>query len=53
MHALFLKHTTVAERRDDVEAVWRRHMRPAIDENEDHLAYVYSFTDDPDTICAF
>lgn len=53
MHALFLKHTTSPGRRNDVEAVWRRHMQPAIAKNEGHLVYVYSFTADPDTICAY
>ena len=53
MQGLFLKHTTVPGRRDEVEAIWRRHMLPAVEANDGHLIYVYSFGADPDTICAF
>lgn len=53
MHALFIKHRTKPGRRDAVEAVWRRHMRPAIEANPGHLAYIYGFGADPDVIAAF
>lgn len=52
-HALFLKHHTKPGLRDEVEAVWRRHMLPAVDQNEGHQLYVYSFGEQPDVICAF
>ena len=52
-HALFLRHQTLPGQRDAVQAVWQRHMRPAIQANADHAVYVYSFGPDPDQICAF
>lgn len=52
--ALFIVHKTLPGRREDVRAVWMKHMAPAIDGNPGHLAYVYSFdAGDPDGICAF
>lgn len=53
MHALFIQHRTRPGQRDAVEAVWRRHMRPAIEANAGHVAYIYSFGGDPDVIAAF
>lgn len=53
MHALFLKHRSQPGRRQELETVWRRHMMPAIDANKAHLAYIYSYGDDPDTVGAF
>lgn len=53
MYALFLNHRTKSGRRDDVERVWRRHMMLAVEHNPGHVAYIYAFGDDPDTICAF
>lgn len=53
MHALFLSHCSKPGRRDELEAVWRRHMMPAIDANIGHLAYLYGFGTNPDTIGAF
>ncbi|CEJ14989.1 hypothetical protein BN1110_05325 [bacterium YEK0313] len=53
MHALFITHRAKPGRRDAVEAVWRRHMRPAIEANPDHLAYIYRFGADPDVIADF
>lgn len=53
MHALFLKHRAKPGRRDDLEAVWRCHMMPAIDGNDGHLAYTYGFGAEPDTVGAF
>ena len=52
--AVFITHRAAPGRRDEVHAVWQRHMEPAIDANPDHVAYVYSFADDdPDVIRAF
>lgn len=53
MHALFIKHRTKPGRRDAVEAIWRSHMRPAIETNAGHVAYIYSFGGAPDVIAAF
>lgn len=53
MYALFLKHCAKPDRRDDLEAVWRRHMMPAIDSNEGHVAYTYGFGTESDVVGAF
>ena len=53
MHGLFLKHRAKPGQRDALEAVWRRHMMPAIESNEGHVAYTYSFGAEPDTVLAF
>src|SRR3546814_12279770 len=42
-HGLFIVHRTQPGRRDDVRAVWNEHLAPAIDANDDHLTYIYSF----------
>jgi quinol monooxygenase YgiN len=52
-YAVVIRHTTKPGMRDDVERVWRRHMRPAIEANPEHKLYVYSFGADPDQIVAF
>lgn len=52
--ALFIVHRTQPGQREQVRQVWLRHMAPAIQANDGHLAYVYSFdASEPDTICAF
>lgn len=45
-HALFLRHRALPGRRDELMAVWERHMPAAIDANPDHEAYVYTTVDD-------
>lgn len=53
-HALFLTHTTLDGRRDEVHAVWSKHMAPAISANPDHLAYFYCYDlGDPNVIRVF
>jgi quinol monooxygenase YgiN len=52
-HALFLQHRTKPGARDTVQAIWRKHMQPAIEANDGHELYVYSFGADADRICAF
>ena len=53
-HALFVRHKTQPGRRDDVRAVWERHMRSRIESNPGHEAYFYCFdANDADSICAF
>ena len=53
MYALFLTHRAKPGCRDALEAVWRRHMLPAIYANADHLTYTYSFGTGPDEVAAF
>lgn len=52
-YALFIQHRTKPGKRNDVEAVWRKHMKPTVAANEKHVAYFYCFGDNPDSICAF
>ncbi len=53
-YALIVKHKTLPGRRDDVRAVWERHMAPAIAANPGHTAYFYCLDNaDPDSISAF
>ena len=54
MFALIIRHRTKPGRRDDVIAIWRRHMAPAIMANPGHTAYVYCLDNsDPDSLYAF
>lgn len=53
MHALFLKHKALPGRRDELEAVWQRHMRPAVAANDGHVAYLYGFGAETDVVGAF
>ena len=41
--ALFISHRVKPGKRNDLKAVWLRHMAPAIQANAGHLAYVYSY----------
>jgi quinol monooxygenase YgiN len=53
-HAVFIVHRTAPGRRDDVRAVWERHMVPAIAANPGHLAYFYCYdNDDTDVLRVF
>lgn len=52
--ALIIKHKTQPGKRAEVQAIWEKHMAPAIAANPDHLAYFYCFDNsDADSICAF
>jgi quinol monooxygenase YgiN len=52
--ALIVKHQTLPGKRDEVRAVWEKHMAPAIADNPGHTAYFYCFDNsDPDSISAF
>lgn len=53
MYALFIKHQSLSGRRDELESVWQKHMRPAIEANPGHLAYTYGFGSEADVIGAF
>ncbi len=53
-HAVFITHRTKAGQRASAEAAWTRIMRPAIQANPNHLAYVYTLSaEEPDVIRAF
>ena len=52
-YALFIQHRTQPGKRAEVQAVWRKHMQPAITANDGHLAYFYTFGAGPDEINAF
>ena len=41
--ALFISHRAKPGKRDELKAVWLKHMAPAITANPGHLAYVYSY----------
>lgn len=52
--ALIVKHTTRSGKRDEVRAVWEKHMAPAVSDNPGHIAYFYCFDNaDPNSIIAF
>ncbi len=52
--ALIIFHRTKAGKRADVQAIWDKHMAPAIQANLDHLAYFYCFDlEDEDVIRVF
>ena len=52
--AVFITHRCHPGRRDDVYAVWERHLEPAITANPDHLGYHYTFDpSDSDVIRVF
>ncbi|MEH3154144.1 MAG: antibiotic biosynthesis monooxygenase [Gordonia paraffinivorans] len=52
--AVVVVHRTLPGRRDEVRALWERHMAPAVQGNPGHLAYCYGLdVDDPDVITAF
>lgn len=49
--ALFVTHRTLSGKRDEVKAVWERHMQPRIAANAGHEAYFYCYdNNDPDVI---
>lgn len=51
---IFIEHRTRPGRRDDVFAIWKQHLAPAISANAAHLDYFYGFADhDPDTLLVF
>lgn len=52
-HALFVQHRTLPGKRQDVERVWQKHIKPAVSANASHQAYFYCFGETPDSICAF
>ena len=54
MFALIIRHKTRPGQREEVIAIWRRHMAPAIMSNPGHTAYFYCLDNsDPDSLYAF
>lgn len=52
--AVFITHRVRPNQREAVQAVWQKHMAPAIAANPGHEAYFYCVDPaDPDAICAF
>ncbi|UUZ59879.1 putative quinol monooxygenase [Nocardioides sp. B-3] len=52
--AVIVTHQTQPGRREEVRAVWEKHMAPAVAANAGHIAYFYCLDDnDPDVIRAF
>jgi quinol monooxygenase YgiN len=52
--AVIIKHKTQPGKRDQVRAVWEKHMAPAVSSNPGHTAYFYCFDNaDADAISAF
>lgn len=52
--AVTIRHQPRPGARNDVRAVWERHLAPAIAGNPGHVAYFYCFDEtDPDAITAF
>ncbi|HEU4428408.1 MAG TPA: antibiotic biosynthesis monooxygenase [Myxococcota bacterium] len=52
--ALFIKHSALPGKRDELRKVWERLMRPEIVGNDAHEAYFYCYDDrDPDTVCVY
>ncbi len=49
--ALFIKHTALPGKRDEVRRVWEKHLKPNAAANPAHQAYFYCYDDaDPDVI---
>ncbi|WP_338447003.1 antibiotic biosynthesis monooxygenase [Pelagerythrobacter marensis] len=53
MYGLIIEHRALAGRREDVEAVWAKHMKDAIAGNPGHRVYAYSYGPGEDRIVAF
>ncbi|MBA3712690.1 MAG: antibiotic biosynthesis monooxygenase [Pyrinomonadaceae bacterium] len=52
--ALFIRHRAQSGRRDDVQRVWEKHVKPRVEANPAHEAYFFCYDDnDPDVICVF
>lgn len=52
--ALIIKHKTLPGKRDEVRAIWEKHMAPAVSSNPGHVAYFYCLDNsDQDSISAF
>jgi len=52
--ALFVRHQALPGKRDDVQRVWKKHVRPRVEANSAHEAYFFCYDDnDSNGICVF
>ena len=52
--ALFVRHQARPGRRDDMQRIWEKHVKPRAAANPAHAAYFFCFDDnDPDAVCVF
>lgn len=52
--ALFIKHTALQGKRDEVRRVWEKHLMPRIAANPAHEAYFYCYDEnEPNTVRVF
>lgn len=52
--ALFIRHKAKPGKREAVQAVWEKHVKPRAAANPDHLAYYFCHDEtDADVVCVF
>lgn len=52
--AIFIRHKTKNNCRNQVQQIWEKHMPSAISSNEGHLRYFYCYNESkPNEVCAF
>ena len=52
--ALFIRHQALPGRREEVQRIWERHVKPRVEANPAHEAYYFCYDDiDPDVVCVF
>ena len=52
--ALFIRHQAKPGRRNDVQRIWEKYVKPRVQTNPAHEAYYFCHDDnDPDVVCVF
>jgi quinol monooxygenase YgiN len=52
--ALFVRHQARPGKRDEVQRIWEKHVKPRAEANPGHEAYYFCYDDqDPDVVCVF
>lgn len=52
--ALFIRHQAQPGRRDEVQRIWEKHVKPRVSANPAHEAYFFCYdSNDPDVVCVF
>lgn len=52
--ALFIRHKAKPGRRNDVQRIWEKHVKPRVEANPAHEVYYFCYDDnDPDVVCVF
>lgn len=52
--ALFIRRQALPGRRNEVQLIWERHVKPRVEVNPDHEPYYFCHDDnDPDVVCVF